>query len=200
MFKSPKDYILVALVLAIILLIAFWPSKPIDTNGYVKEYESKIQSLERQDAIKDAQISAVVKVSEDTIKYFQAIVGAKDKEIKVQKVRNAELRKPIQPLIDSVPALKAYIEGQDSLLAATEQRADVLQRAYTSQIELNRELKTLIVDKDRIANEMFVACSQQLDKADRLANKEHKRKTFFKKLAGVLGIIVITETLLLVAP
>ena len=197
MFKSPKDYILVALVLAIILLIAFWPSKPIDTNGYVKEYESKIQSLERQDAIKDAQISAVVKESEDTIKYFQAIVGTQNKEIKAQKVRNAELRKPIQPLIDSVPALKAYIEGQDSLLAATEQRADNLQRAYTSQIETTRDLKRLIVDKDKIQQEMFTTCSERVDKLQRDYEKEHKRKTGWKKVAAILGVVILTETAVL---
>ncbi len=192
MFKSPKDYIIVALVLLLAGVILFRKSAPLPDNGK-NEYEKNNERLTAQLSIKDAQIGAVVKESEDTIKYFQAIVGTQNKEIKAQKVRNAELRNPVQPLIDSVPALKAFIQSQDSLLLVTEQRADTIQKAYTSQIETTRDLKKLIVDKDKIQNEMFTTCSERVDKLQRDYEKEHKRKGTWRKVAGIAIIVSLVE-------
>lgn len=197
MFKSLKDYILVALVLAIILLIAFWPSKPIDTNGYVKEYESKIQKLEAQKAQKDAQISAIFQESEHKDSTVRVQLSAKDKEINGLKVKLSKQRPPITIMADSVPELKAFIATQDSLIAATEAKSDTLQMALTSQLQTIRDLRTLIIDKDKIQNEMFTTCSERVDKLQRDYEKEHKRKTGWKKVAAILGVVILTETAVL---
>jgi hypothetical protein len=197
--KDARTWIIIGLVIVIALLILFSPSKPIDQIDN-QAFKDRIETLRWEKSLKDAQLKAIIKESEDNDSTTKVELRAKDKEISLLKAKLSKQRPVIQPIIDSIPELKAFIATQDSVILVTEQRADNLQMALTSQLETIRDLRTLIIDKDRISNEMFVTCSQQLDKADRLANKEHKRKTFFKKLAGVLGIIVITETLLLVAP
>ena len=196
--KDARTCIIVGLVVIIALLILFSPTKPVDQTDN-QAFKDRINELSLQKAHKDAQVATLFKESESKDSTVRVELRAKDKEISLLKTKLSKQRPPIVLMADSVPELKAFIATQDSLLAATEQKADTLQMAYTSQIETTRDLKKLIVDKDRIANEMYSACAAQLDKADRLANREHKKANIFKKIAGVLGIIVLTEAALILA-
>ena len=196
MFKTPRDYIIVALVLIVALLIIFRRDQPQDqTEG--KAFKETISKLEAEKAQKDAQIQAIFQESEHKDSAVRVQLRAKDKEISLLKAKLSKQRPPIVLMADSVPELKAFIATQDSLLLATEQKADTLQMALTSQLETIRDLRTLVVDKDKIQNEMFTTCSERVDKLQRDYEKEHKRKIGWKKVAAIFGVVILTETAVL---
>jgi hypothetical protein len=192
MFKSPKDYIIAGLVLILILVILFRKTQPVDQTDN-QSFKNTIEKLTLEKAQKDAQISTIFQESEHKDSTVKVELRAKDKEINLLKAKLSKQRPPITIMADSVPELKAFIATQDSLIAATEQRADTLQKAYTSQIETTRDLKRLIVDKDKIQQEMFSTCSERVDKLQRDYEKEHKRKTGWKKAFGVTLVVALVE-------
>ncbi len=196
MFKTPRDYIIVALVLIIALLILFRKEPPLQDNS---AYHKTIEALTFQKSIIGARLDSLVKRSSRRALQDSINTAQKNKEISQLKVKLSKQRPPVTLMADSVPELKAFIATQDSLIAATEQKADTLQMALTSQLETIIELRTLVIDKDKIEDQMYTACAAQLDKTERLANKEHKRKGVWKKVAQVGVVIIITETLLILA-
>jgi len=187
LFKDAKNYLIGALLLVTTGLIVFDRDKP-ESTGYVSEYESKIQSLQRKDSIKGARIKEIFKASTNRAKWDSLKLIAKDKEIGLLKAKAITQRKNIQPLIDSIPELKVFIQTQDSIILVTEAKVVELNAALASQTSFIKELQMIIIDKDKIQAQMFTACEQRLTNVEQTLERHDKRA---KRTAKTLKIVAV---------
>jgi len=113
---------------------------------------------------------------------------AKDKEIGLLKAKAITQRKNIQPLIDSIPELKVFIQTQDSIILVTEAKVVELNAALATQTAFIKELQTIIIDKDKIQAQMFTASEQRLTNVEQTLERHDKRA---KRTAKTLKIVAI---------
>lgn len=176
-------YIIFGLTTIVVYLILSRPT-PYDSNK--AQYEDTVSFLRAKEASIIAQGQRIIKTYEYRVKADSLNLAVKDAEIKAIKVRVIIKRIPVQPLIDSIPTLKAFVELQDSLIQVQGQQIDTLKQAYASQIQTTEDL---IQNHD--AQESIEA-RIDLEQTERIADLEKQvRKTKRgSKLAKVLIPIV----------
>ena len=193
-----KLWLIIGLTLAVILLILLRPQTPTEDNSK-KAYQDTIEALRVERAFNRARIDSVFRASKTNAEQTKQIVAAKNEEISVLKVKASKQRVVVQPIIDNSPELKAFIATQDSILRATEAKADTLQRAFDFQLKVTDSLNVVVIDKQQIEDQMFTECSKRVDKLEKDKEKERKKKTVWKRIAESAIVVIVVETVIILA-
>lgn len=191
-----KTWIIVGLTLGIILLIIFRPAKPIDKNQK-KQYDSVVSIWKglADSAVK--QSGAIVKDAFKRMERDSLAINAEKSKTAYWKGQALTKRVLAQPAIDSNAIVKDFVASLDSVIVSQGITIDTLSKAYDRQKESFTQLSKVMVDERKIRELMFTTCSERVAKLQRDYEKEHKRKGVFKKIAGVLGVIALTEAAIL---
>ena len=193
-----KLWLIIGLTLAVILLILLRPQTPTEDNRK-KPYQDTIEALRVERAFNHARIDSLFRASKTNAEQTKQIVAAKNEEISVLKVKASKQRVVVQPIIDNSPELKAFIATQDSILRATEAKADTLQRAFDFQLKVTDSLNVVVIDKQQIEDQMFTECSKRVDKLEKDKEKERKKKTVWKRIAESAIVVIVVETVIILA-
>lgn len=191
---KPIHWLLLVAVAVIVALILLWP----DTGPSPAEQEREAQYQRQQaiDAVKlresASTIDSLKKKLIDTLKVVIVESEAKDKEIRVLRTRLAKSRTEVQPMLDTIPTLKAFVEQQDSLIQLQDEQIVVLRDGL---YQVGKDLTSLIGEQEmnsRIAADMLQQCETRREEMKSEFDKENKkirRANRVWKVATVVGVV-----------
>lgn len=180
-----KFWLIVGLVAIIIYLIISRPA-PYDSNK--DAYLDTLNFLRAKEASIIAQGQRIIKTYEDRVKADSLNLATKDVEIKAIKVRVIIKRIPVQPLIDSIPTLRAFVELQDSLIQVQGQQIDTLKQAYASQIQTTKDLIQNHDAQARISERISEEKDLRIENLEK-QNRRKNRGVKFWKVATVVSLV-----------
>jgi uncharacterized protein HemX len=118
--------------------------------------------------------------------------------LRVLSVRNKamsetvqKLRQPVQPLIDSLPQLRAFVLANDSLLAMKDEQIQQMELRHEAQII---DLEGVIKDRGReimAQAQETEAYKTELAESQKETRKERRGKNFWKVTAGIVTGVVL---------
>lgn len=176
-------WIIAVLTIVIVYLILSRPA-PYDSNK--QAYTDTLTFLRAKEASIVAQGKRIIEAHRSKTKKDSLAINAKDEQIRQAKAKVVIRRVYIQPLVDSIPELKAFVQAQDSVILIQGQTIDTLKQA----LEFSKQaFNDLIQNHD--AQESIEA-RIDLEQTERIADLEKQvRKTKRgNKLAKVLIPIV----------
>lgn len=187
-------YALIAAIITIIVMLFLWPS-----GGPSKEQIEREAQYARQAAIdqveKNNAVARADSIQKSHVEYRDSVkvaLSAKDKRIQVLSTRLTQQRPVVQPILDSIPVLKQFVETQDSLIQTQDSTIQILQAsAYRSAKEFDA-LSIAMVDERKISEKMIQDCEANREalKGDlEKATKTEARKVKFWKAAAVVGTV-----------
>lgn len=188
--KSWQTWLNILLVLAIALLILFWPSNP---------DPAEITTLKQRDQVKQEQIDSVHSLNQALLTQFQKEILRREQDsasfvarLKAKQARQVIIRPVVMAQVDSLPIVKQFILRSDSI------QADLTARVTSLEFELISTTKTLKSITENYENELHFTQDRYkiaLEEAEVYRKgwkKEQKKVKLFKVLtvAGtVLGLV-----------
>jgi hypothetical protein len=182
--KKKLPWFLVALLTLIVILILLFPGKKgLDPDKKAFEDSVTVWKSQQTHAINAGK--EIIKQQAERMAQDSVILKAQDKEIYRLKNRTVVTRVVIQPMVDTIPALKTHLEAQDSLVVSLQIQSDTLKHALLNQ---EKYFMGLVVAHDaerRISERMVVESLARVETLQR-QNRKFKRQS---KLLNV-GIVV----------
>lgn len=184
----------IIVILIIALCVSTCSKQEIKHDNSEQVYREFINQKEKElVVIQNREQELKEKLHTDSIKNKVSEIAFK-REIKLLKFTVSELRKPVQQLIDSVPQLDAFVDAQDSLIHFQEGRIDTLTaQYYLRNIKMNGVI-TLTEAKFKASQEIRYNVEQLNFQLKKDVRKERRRKTAWKIATGILGALIIYES------
>lgn len=185
-----KDYALLALTLALILVIIFRPV-PEPNNQYWKDALKTSEDARAILNIENGQLKT--KIQQDSILQaeqkieFEKKITTLTKDVAVKRSQIAQERGKIQSLLDSLPTVNAFVSLQDSVIHGQESIIN-LQAHRIDTLEVN--LSDLRVDMSKVRVNLEAQIGEHEKTTEILVNslteerkqtkKERRRKIFYQ--------------------
>lgn len=134
-------YPIFGLTAIIIILLLTRPSNTVD-ELQKQAYESQLSFLRAKEAAYIDQEARIIQAHKDALKSDSVKMATKDEQIRQAKDKVAISRVSIQPLFDSIPELRRFIQGQDSVILIQGQQVDTLKSALQFREKLFNDLVT----------------------------------------------------------
>jgi len=185
----------IILILIIILSVSTCSRQKIKLDNNEAELKEQIKT----EQAKIAEISAKESVLKMRI-YNDSIASnlAKNEYVKKISALKRELgraRKPVQALIDSIPALDNFVDIQDSTINLQDNRIDTLEYEKAEMWAKFNALLSASEEKNKVQIELnshYQDLNKQLDKQVR---RERNKKTFWKVTTGILGGALVAKSI-----
>jgi hypothetical protein len=183
--KNVPWFLVAALTIIIILLILFNRGDP-KPELQKQAFETQIAILEAEKTEAKAQADSIISKQQSDTERIKVVLKSKEKQIQALKARVIVKRVFVQPLIDSLPTLKAFVEVQDSLIQSLEIQSDTLKHALLNQ---EKHFMGLVVahQEERRFSERLV--TESLARVDQLEKQNRKTKRQNKLLK--IGVVVL---------
>lgn len=183
--KYFRTWLIIGLAVVVILMLLFDKDPdPVNTQPWkdtiaLKDFQIQELNLQNQALLIDLREDSVRQAKEK-----QSFLS----EINRLSKRRDTSRPQVQPLIDSIPPLKAFIETQDSIILTQAIRIDTLESNLSNlRIDLN-EITTNFQEQLKLSQEKFEAQGEIL-KLSMKENKKIRRANLWAKVGAVaLGI------------
>lgn len=181
-----------ALVFIILVLCFGWlrqceSAKEIVQTSEETEWRTLVENLKVDTANLRAELRRkAIETIQDSTKAAQAI-WSKGWYIARLKARNEVQRPDVQPILDSIPKLQAFVDIQDSIIVELTDVNAELNASYKAQVRgLNEQLEihSLIQAKN---DEIMRAYEVRVAELQKQVRKENKRKRFFRTTTLILG-------------
>lgn len=178
-------YIIFGLTAIVIFLILTRPA-PYDSNK--QAYTDTLTFLRAKEASIVAQGKRIIEAHRSKTKKDSLAINAKDAEIKAIKTRVVIKRIIIQPLIDSIAPLKAFVASLDSVILIQGQQIDTLKQAYASQIQTTEDLIQNHEAQARISERIEAEKDKRIENLEK-QNRRKNRGVKFWKVTTVVGAV-----------
>jgi hypothetical protein len=177
--KNVPYFVVAGLVVVLIIFIMRDCSRPGEQKEAEerKAYEKMITEWKGMAKQAVAQSEAILKDAIARKAKDSLVIKAQDREIYRLKNRTVVTRVVIQPMVDTIPALKAHLEAQDSLVASLETQSDTLKHALLNQEKYFMGLVVAHEAERRISERMVVeslARVEELQKQNRKVKRQNK--------------------------
>lgn len=181
---------LVVLMFVLIVFIAKDCSRPSEEReaDRKEQYETEVTILKAektsiqaaQDSIAKVLIHRTRKDSLSLSRYYEQISTLK-KKVVIKRIY-------VQPLIDSIPTLRAFVELQDSVIQYQETRIDSLNAALDFHAKVNQDLIALEFVEDKIESQMAIETSLRISDLEQQGRRKEKKNRFVKVLLPIVGV------------
>lgn len=180
--------IVAILAAVIVLLLLFQPSTPPNTSRE-DAYRQHIGELRVDSARSAARIDSLVKVHVVRTVKDSIDLRAKETVIKRLSTRLTQTRPQVQPILDTIPILKRFVETQDSLIQTQDSTILMLQQSlYDAGKEFSGLLEQVAIDK-RISSQMISACELNMEQQRQDFEKKEKKLRRTSKLLKVAAVV-----------
>ncbi len=151
------------------------------------QFRTEIALLEADKLEAKAQVDSIISKQQSDTERIKVVLSAKDKEIKVLKVRLIKERTPkVDTLILNNPELESFVNTQSEIIEELQIQSDTLKHALLNQ---EKYFMGLVVahEAERRAGEKII--TESLARVSELEKRQRKTKKGNRllKVAGVLG-------------
>lgn len=178
-------YIIFGLTTIVVYLILSRPT-PYDSNK--AQYEDTVSFLRAKEASIITQGQRIIKTYEDRVKVDSVKLAAKDEQIRQAKAKVVIRRVFIEPLVDSIPELRSFIQGQDSVILIQGQQIDTLKQAYASQIQTTDDLINNHDAQARISERIEAEKDLRIESLEKQVRKTRRGSKLAKVLLPIVGL------------
>jgi hypothetical protein len=191
--KQKLPWFLVAgLTLVVILLILFNRGNP-KPELQKQAFETQIAILEADKLTAKAVADSIISKQQSDTERIKIVISAKDKEIHRLKTRTVTTRVVIQPMVDTIPALKTHLEAQDSLVASLQIQSDTLKHALYISGKNFMALNVAFQEERRASEKIITESLARIETLQKQQRKTKKGNRLLKVLgvAGTVGAFVL---------
>jgi hypothetical protein len=198
-----KLNIIVPALVFVILVLAFgWiysceSKKDIVQQADVTQWRTMIDGLKSDTAtLRTSNRELTRRIISDSTTHAK-VISAKNITIVRLKSSSAVQRPDIQPILDSIPKLQAFVDVQDSIIIEQASVIDELNASYKAQVKgLNEQIE--MHGKVQAKNEEIMRLyEERISKLMKENRKERRGKRFFRAttlvMAGAVGILLLAK-------
>lgn len=178
-------WIIAVLTIVIVYLILSRPA-PYDSNK--QAYTDTLTFLRAKEASIVAQGKRIIEAHRSKTKKDSLAINAKDEQIRQAKAKVVIRRVYIQPLVDSIPELRSFIQGQDSVILIQGQQIDTLKQAYASQIQTTKDLIQNHDAQARISQRIEAEKDKRISDLEKQVRKTRRGSKLAKVLLPIVGL------------
>lgn len=186
-----KPYIIPGLILIILVLCFGWLRSCEKAKEVVQvtdntAFRTIIDNLKQDTTDLRTQLrQKATQMTQDSTRSAKVITGLQVK-INVLRAKEPALRAEVQPLIDSLPKLKAFVENQDSVIAEQVNMMSNLNAAYGIQVKSLNEQLALNEKIQAKSDEIAKAYESRVADVEKSLRKENRRKRFWRSATLVM--------------
>lgn len=196
-----KDWVIIALGAVIVLLLIFPGGQEVDTT----QWKQALDDANHRNAQRAIQNQALLKrIHEDSVlsaeksESFKTQINGLNRELSTKRVQLAKSRKEIQPQLDTIPRIKAFVEQQDSLIQLQDYTISFQQgRIY----DLGKEMEGLRIDLQNVSRNFQAQIQEadntqkilvaEIEKSQKQLKKERRKTRLFQATSIILPIAVL---------
>lgn len=189
-----KIILVLVLLVALVLRECSRPSKPDFAD---QAFKDTIEVLRQEKGIIQSRQEATVKRYEHKRASDSLSLSRYSEQISTLKKKVVIKRIYVQPLIDSIPTLRAFVQLQDSVIQRQETRIDSLNAGMGFQRKLNEQLIFDELTEDRIEASMQIETTRRIADLEQQGRKKERKNRFVKVLIPIslVGGLLLGATL-----
>lgn len=198
-----KTWLIVVLGIVVVLLLMFPGKQEVDSTQWKQaiddaNHRNARLAIQNQSLLKRIQEDSVL--SAEKSESFRTQINGLNRELSAKRTQLAKSRKEIQPQLDTIPRIKAFVEQQDSLIQLQDSTISFQQgRIY----DLGKEMEGLRIDLNAVTVN-FQAQIQESNNTQKILleaigkeQKELKKQIRQKRLFQITTVILPIAVLLL---
>lgn len=185
MFKDIRIWLIIVLTSIVIYLILS-RSAPHDSNKAA--YLDTLSFLRAKEASIIAQGQRIIKTYEARVEADSLNLAAQNEQIRQAKAKVVIRRVFIEPLADSIPELKSFIQGQDSVNLMLQQQVDTLKVSLASQIRVTEDLIQNHDAEESIEARIDFEQTQRIADLEKQVRKTRRGSKLAKIMIPIVGL------------
>lgn len=183
--KDIKFIIIAVLTIAVVYLILSRPA-PHDSNK--AQYLDTLSFLRAKEASIIAQGQRIIKTYETRVEADSLKLAALDAQIRQAKAKVVIRRVFIEPLADSIPELRSFIQGQDSVILLQGQTIDTLKQSLAFSKQAFNDLITNHNAEESIEARIDLEQTERIADLEKQVRKTRRGSKLAKALIPIVGV------------
>lgn len=198
--KNLTNFIIAGLIVVIIIFIMRDCSRPGEEKDAEREkqFKTSVAILEAEKREAKAVADSIISKQQSDTERIKVQLSAKDKEIKVLKVRLIKERTPkVDTLILNNPDLESFVNTQSEIIEELQIQSDTLKHALLNQEKYFMGLVVAHEQERKFSERLVTESLSRVDQLEKQAKKTKKGNRLLKALGvvGVAGAFVLGASL-----
>lgn len=186
------DWKIILVLVLLVALVLRECSRPGKIDYADQAFKDTIEVLRQEKGVIQSRQEATVKRYEHKRASDSLSLSRYSEQISTLKKKVVIKRIYVQPLIDSIPTLRAFVQLQDSVIQHQEARIDSLNAGMEFQRKLNEQLIFDELTEDRIEASMQIETTRRIGDLEQQGRKKQRKS----KLKGILVPVALIGGLL----